>query len=57
MAALAVWGKRLCSPVAAGQDAGHIRRDLRDGKVAGQGVCALESPVESRRAVGAGRGR
>lgn len=56
MAALAGWGWRLWSPVAAGQDAGHIRRDLRDGKVAGQGVCALESPVESGRAVGAGRG-
>lgn len=57
LAALAGWGWRLWSPVSAGQDAGHIRRDLRDGKVAGQGVCALESPVESGRAVGAGRGR
>lgn len=56
LAALAGWGRRLWSPVAAGQDAGHIRRDLRDGEVAGHGVCALESPVESGRAVGAGRG-
>lgn len=53
LAALAGWGWRFWSPVAAGQDAGHIWRDLRDREVASQGVCTFRSPVESRRAVGA----
>lgn len=56
LAALACWGRRVWSPVTTGQDAGHICRDLGDREVAGQGVCALGSSMESERAVGAGKG-